>query len=155
MAVPRVFAAFRGIALRTRAWPVRGARLSDDSLFSVFLWRPWSAPRATSLRDKGLETVGCSLRLLQQQGLRRRRDGPRIEGFHGCEPQQALCLVHRAAQPLLDVTRIDGDHRPLVLRIGWQVGFGFVHPAHQRVDTLLKQGLTQTVGQLREWKVAI
>ena len=35
--------------------------------------------------------------------------------------------------------------------------FGAFRPEHvtHAIDTLLKQGLTQTVGQLREWKVAI
>lgn len=73
--VPRVFAGFAGIALRTRARPRRAASLSGVSLFPISLSRPWSAPRPTSLRDKDLETGGCGRRLLQQRGLRCRREG--------------------------------------------------------------------------------
>lgn len=53
---------------------------------------------------QGLKTAGCGCRLLQQRGLRRRRNGGRTEPFHRREPEQVCGLVEGPV-PLQGVTR--------------------------------------------------
>ena len=78
-------------------------------------------------------------------GLNAGVDGPGHEHLCWRQAQQLFCFLNRPSQPLVDITRLDGDHAALVLVVGANFEIGFVHAAHQLM----------MVGVQREHRVAL